>query len=63
MALAAAAGAAGQLAGSLIAAKTAKEDRKRKAKKDLVDATFKSGDKVGGAISSIVDNLRATLVK
>ena len=58
-----AAAAAGGLAQGLLKAKSEKEERKRKARKALGEAEFKRGDKVSGALGSIIDNLRATLIK
>lgn len=61
--MAAGAVAAAGLAGGLIKAKSEKEERKRKAREAAGEAEFKRGEKVSGALGSIIENLRSTLIK
>lgn len=62
MAAGAAAAGAG-LATALIKAKSDKEERKRKARQSLGEAESARGDKISGALGSIIENLRSTLIK
>ena len=56
------AAAAGSIAGALIKAKSDKKKRIADARRELGQAEERAGEKKAGAIKSILDNFRATLV-
>lgn len=62
MAAVAAAAVAGQLAGSLLKARSAKKKRKQDAKNKQAEIITNVGSKQSDAIGSIISNFRKTLV-